>query len=64
MNKFTKAIAIIATTISFNAQAATWELVNSEYSPGNGWLCTYQLQGTNYVRTILQQSICRLFVYN
>lgn len=50
--------------VSFSAQAATWELINSEYSLGNGWICTYQLQGSNYTRTILQESMCQMFIWN
>ena len=51
-------------TISFNANAAMWNLINQEYSPGNGFICTYQLQGTNYTWTILQRSSCNSYIFN
>ena len=49
---------------SANAFAATWELINTEYSPGNGYICTYQLQGTSYMQTILMKTVCPMFVHN
>lgn len=59
-----KIIFICALLVSFNAYAAMWQLISQQYSPGTGWVCTYQLQGTSYTRTVIQQVSCSPYIYN
>lgn len=49
--------------VSTQAQAGTWNLINDDYVIGTGHICTYQLQGSNYVATIISQSFCRMFIF-
>jgi hypothetical protein len=56
--------AILGMAILVNsAYAGMWELVHSEFHPGTGWLCTYQLQGSSYTATIISQGFCQTFIY-
>ena len=47
---------------SVSAFAGMWSLVKSDFV-GNGWMCTYRLDGTNYIATIFSSSFCKSFVY-
>ena len=60
--KFTLSVIVIAMlALSFNAQAAMWTLVNSEFVQG-GWMCTYRLD--NYTSTIYSKTFCQSYIFN
>ena len=57
-----KLIFAVLLMVSTSAFAGMWALVRSEFA-GNGWICTYKLQGTNHVATIFSKSYCQGFIY-
>lgn len=57
-----KLIFAVLLSVSASAYAGMWSLVHSEFVAGTGWICTYQLQGTNYTATIISRSYCQMFV--
>lgn len=62
MKKLAVLLALaIALTASYNAFAAMWFLAHSEFNDGM-FYCTYQIQGGNYQKTIVQQNACRQFI--
>ncbi len=59
-----KLIIAVLFLVSTSAFAETWTLVNSE-ATSQGWVCTYQLQGTNYQTTIFNGwESCRYVISN
>lgn len=62
MKKLAALLALaIVLTASYNAFAAMWFLVHSEFNDGS-FYCTYQIQGGNYQTTIVQQNACSQFI--
>ncbi|KKT61753.1 MAG: hypothetical protein UW55_C0024G0005 [Candidatus Giovannonibacteria bacterium GW2011_GWA2_44_26] len=57
-----KIIFAILIAMSANAYAGMWSLVKSDFV-GNGWMCTYRLDNTNYVSTIFSKSYCQSFIF-
>lgn len=47
---------------SVSAFAGMWSLVKADFI-GNGWMCTYRLDGTDYIVTIFSKSYCKSFVF-
>lgn len=60
MKKIIIAALLLMTT---HAHAGMWELKNSDYVAGTGWICTYQLSGTNYQSTIISNGYCRPYIF-
>lgn len=57
-----KLFFVVLMAFSVTAFAGMWSLVKSDFV-GNGWMCTYRLDGTNYIATIFSSSFCKSFVY-
>lgn len=57
-----KLIFAVLLSVSASAYAGTWNLVNSEFV-NNGWMCTYQLQGTSYTATMFAKGYCPMSIY-
>ena len=57
-----KLFFVVLMAFSVTAVAGMWSLVKSDFV-GNGWMCTYRLDGTNYIATIFSSSFCKSFVY-
>jgi len=55
-------VALLA--ISTSAFAGMWLLIASDYQPGTGWICTYELSGTQYQATIISAEMCRQVITN
>ena len=58
-----KYLLIALLLISTQAQAATWILITQDYQAGGTWICTYQLQGTEYITRMVQQNPCEQYIF-
>lgn len=57
-----KLLFAVLMVFSVNAFAGMWSLVKADFV-GNGWMCTYSLDSTNYVSTIFSKGYCQSYVY-
>lgn len=55
-------IAIVLLFVSINSYAGMWRLVQSEFV-GNGWFCTYRLEGSGYISTVFSKGVCQNYIY-